>query len=61
MPNVENYFCSFTVTKIMVNWIWVQVEGHALASILAVAFERGEKYESVSCSVTSESLQTRGV
>ena len=47
--------------KIMVNWIWVQVEGHALASILALASERGEKYESVSCSVTSESLQTRGV
>ena len=54
MPYVENYFCSITVTKIMVNWIWVQVQGHALASIIALTFERGEEYESVSCSVTSE-------
>lgn len=42
MPNVKNYFRSITITKIMVNWSWVQVEGHALASIIALAFERGE-------------------
>ena len=42
MPNFENYFCSITVTKTMVNQGGVQVEGHALASRTALAFERDE-------------------
>lgn len=41
MPNFEKYFCSITITKTMINWVWIQVEGHALASVItALAFER---------------------